>query len=140
MRSRIATILLRAGNPGWYDSLTNIHLTIARPQAYVYEGSNTINIKNAINHGLINVIEGSLDNSLPSTENPNVGSNEFYVYGEPETLVRESEANEEVVPTEAVKEEKLAEEVKEVTEEIAEEKPKKKTTSKKKSTTKKEEK
>ena len=33
MRAPIAKIRINAGNPGWYDPLTNIHLTITRPEA-----------------------------------------------------------------------------------------------------------
>ena len=59
MRAPIAKIRINAGNPGWYDPLTNIHLTITRPEAFVYEGSNTTNIKRSISHGLVHIIEGS---------------------------------------------------------------------------------
>lgn len=61
MRAPIAKIRISAGNPGWYDPLTNIHLTITRPYAFVYEGQNTSNIKRAVAHKLVCVIEGELD-------------------------------------------------------------------------------
>ena len=61
MRAPIAKIRINAGNPGWYDPLTNIHLTITRPEAYVYEGSNTTNIKRSVSHGLVYILEGSLE-------------------------------------------------------------------------------
>lgn len=61
MRKPIANIRIAAGNPGWYDSLTNIHLTIARPTAFVYEGQNVTNVKNAIRHRIVSLIEGDLE-------------------------------------------------------------------------------
>lgn len=61
MREPIAKVRIAVGNPGWYDSLTNIHLTIARPEAIVYEGQNTTNLKMGVAHKLIYVVEGSLD-------------------------------------------------------------------------------
>lgn len=61
MRKPIAKIRIAAGNPGWYDSLTNIHLTIARPTAFVYEGQNVTNVKNAIRHRIVSLIEGDLE-------------------------------------------------------------------------------
>lgn len=61
MREKTAKIRICAGNPGWYDPLTCIHLTITRPEAYVYEGQNITNIKKAISFGLVNVVEGQLE-------------------------------------------------------------------------------
>ena len=61
MRKPIANIRIAAGNPGWYDSLTNIHLTIARPTAFVYEGQNVTNIKKGIRYRLVSLIEGDLE-------------------------------------------------------------------------------
>ena len=115
MRAPIAKIRINAGNPGWYDPLTNIHLTITRPEAYVYEGSNTTNIRRSVSHGLVHILEGSL---------------------EEEKATREVETKKE-----AVKEvREVAPQVEETTEEVAkeevvEEKPKaKKTTTRKKAT------
>ncbi|MGL4877989.1 hypothetical protein [Paraclostridium dentum] len=132
MRRPMAMIRINAGNPGWYDPLTNIHLTITRPTATVYEGANTTNIKNAIRHGLVFVIEGDLD--MDSTTLCDV------IKEEPKEEVREvapqvENKTEEIT---AIKEEVIpAEEVVEVAEEVVE-KPKAKKTTKKK-TTKKEE-
>lgn len=61
MRAPIAKIRISAGNPGWYDPLTNIHLTITRPTAFVYEGQNVTNIKNAVSFKLVQVVEGELE-------------------------------------------------------------------------------
>ena len=133
MRAPIAKIRINAGNPGWYDPLTNIHLTITRPEALVYEGSNTTNIKRAISFGLVHITEGSLNEEV-KVEAKAV-KKEVVREVAPQVEVKTEEvAVEEVIPTE----EEKAQEVTEVAEEIAEvveEKPKaKKTTTRKKAT------
>lgn len=143
MRKPIAMIKINAGNPGWYDPLTNIHLTISRPTAYVYEGSNVSNIKNAIKHRLINVIEGDIEFNKPVVcsvieEDDNKESVREVV---PKQQVEKVEEKIEEITIEPVVIEKTTEINEEVIEEsiteekIEEEKPKKKTT--RKSTTKK---
>lgn len=130
MRAPIAKIRINAGNPGWYDPLTNIHLTITRPEALVYEGSNTTNIKRGVSFGLVHVTEGSLNEEVKIEQIEAV-----------KEVVREVAPQVEV-KTEEVVTETVApvEEAVEVTEEVAkeevvEEKPKaKKTTAKKKAT------
>lgn len=134
MRAPIAQIRINAGNPGWYDPLTNIHLTITRPLAVVYEGSNTSNIKQAVKFGLVHVIDGSLDTEVSTIESKPAIKEE----------VREVTSQEEVKidVVEEVKE-KATDDVipcADIQEEVVEEKPKAKKTSTKKKTTKKEEK
>lgn len=114
MRAPIAKIRISAGNPGWYDPLTNIHLTITRPEAFVYEGQNVTNIKNAVAFKLVSVIEGELEAKLVETETAPVIKEEVKV----EEVVEEVR---EVVTEEPV--------VEEVVEEVKE-KPAKKTTKK----------
>lgn len=111
MRRPIAKIRINAGNPGWYDPLTNIHLTITRPTATVYEGSNTTNIKNAITHKLLYVYEGSLE-VVKQEEVETVSLNE----------VREVPAQTEIIEEQPKQEtiETVIEEVQEVTEEVVE--------------------
>lgn len=133
MRAPIAKIRINAGNPGWYDPLTNIHLTITRPEALVYEGSNTTNIKRAVSFGLVHITEGSLNEEV-KVEAKAV-KKEVVREVAPQVEVKTEEvAVEEVIPTE----EEKAQEVTEVAEKIAEvveEKPKaKKTTTRKKAT------
>lgn len=124
MRKPIAMIRINAGNPGWYDPLTNIHLTIPRPEAIVYEGYNTTNIKKGVFHGLVHVIEGSLDVEPAITE-PVVKEEVREVAPQVE------EKTEEIKVEEPAKEEAEPETI----EEVVEEKPKaKKTTAKKKAT------
>ena len=130
MRMPIARIRIAAGNPGWYDPLTNIHLTITRPEAFVYEGQNPTNIKTAIACKLVSLIEGSLD-PIKREEEP-------IIVSEP---VRGQEPKQEKVVVESVKKETAIDEV--VNEEVTtEEEPKvetkkrttRRTTTKKKTT------
>lgn len=118
MRAPIAKLRISAGNPGWYDPLTNIHLTIARPEAYVYEGSNISNIKTGVAYKLINVVEGSLEKPVAVNEEVR------------EVISQEIETVKEEEPIVEEKIEETSEPVKEETKEVVEE-PKKKTTRKK---------
>ena len=136
MRAPIAKIRISAGNPGWYDPLTNIHLTITRPDAFVYEGQNVTNIKTAVSFKLVHVIEGELE---PIKESPIITTDKVEEeVGEVITEVEETEDKEEsqVPAEEEVKEEIIEEESVEKAEEIekeevVEKKAAKKTTAKK---------
>ena len=109
MRAPIAKIRISAGNPGWYDPLTNIHLTITRPDAFVYEGQNVTNIKTAVSFKLVHVIEGELE---PIKESPITTTEKVEVKEESQAPVEEIEKEE-------------------VVEEVVEKKAAKKTTAKK---------
>ena len=134
MRAPIAKIRISAGNPGWYDPLTNIHLTITRPDAFVYEGQNVTNIKTAVSFKLIHVIEGELE---PIKESPIITTDKVEEeVGEVITEVEETEDKEESqVPVEEEAKEEIIEEEsvekEEVVEEVVEKKATKKTTAKK---------
>ena len=129
MRAPIAKIRISAGNPGWYDPLTNIHLTITRPDAFVYEGQNVTNIKTAVSFKLVHVIEGELE---PIKESPIITTDKVEEeVGEVITEVEETEDKEEsqIPVEEEVKEEVIEEESVEKVEEVVE---KNKKTAKKK--------
>ena len=131
MRAPIAKIRISAGNPGWYDPLTNIHLTITRPDAFVYEGQNVTNIKTAVSFKLVHVIEGELE---PIKESPIITTDKVEEeVGEVITEVEETEDKEEsqIPAEEEVKEEIIEEESVEKVEEVVEKKAAKKTTAKK---------
>ena len=130
MRAPIAKIRISAGNPGWYDPLTNIHLTITRPDAFVYEGQNVTNIKTAVSFKLVHVIEGELE---PIKESPITTTEKVEEeVREVITEVEEIEVKEESqVPAEEIIEEESVEKVEEVVEEVVEKKAAKKTTAKK---------
>lgn len=116
MRAPIAKIRIAAGNPGWYDPLTNIHLTITRPDAFVYEGQNVTNIKTAVSFKLVHVVEGELE---PIKESPITATEkveekkevreviakveEIEIKEEPQVPVEEIEKEEEVVEKKAAK-------------------------------------
>lgn len=149
MRKPIAKIRIAAGNPGWYDSLTNIHLTIARPTAFVYEGQNVTNVKNAIRHRIVSLIEGDLEPiSSEIKETPEVEEVRDVIETPVVKEQQQQPKKQKVVKKETVKEEVVKqeeqpkqEEVKEqqqevkaeevVKEEVVEEQQEKKTTRKK---------
>ena len=157
MRRPIARIKINAGNPGWYDPLTNIHLTITRPEAIVYEGANTTNIKKGIAYKLVSVVDGDLDVNSASIEPKKVEVEKTVreVVSQPKHT-EDVEVQIPVVEEEKVEEETITEPVEETIEEVEEiveaepvveekveeEKPKKKSTKKttKSTKTKKEEK
>ena len=130
MRAPIAKIRISAGNPGWYDPLTNIHLTITRPDAFVYEGQNVTNIKTAVSFKLVHVIEGELE---PIKESPIITTDKVEEeVGEVITEVEETEDKEESqIPAEEEVKEEIIEEESVEKEEVVEKKAAKKTTSKK---------
>lgn len=123
MRAPIAKIRISAGNPGWYDPLTNIHLTITRPDAFVYEGQNVTNIKTAVSFKLVHVIEGELEpikeSPITTTEKVEEEVREVITEAEEVEVKEESQA-----PAEEIEKE-------EVVEEVVEKKAAKKTTAKK---------
>lgn len=124
MRAPIAKIRISAGNPGWYDPLTNIHLTITRPDAFVYEGQNVTNIKTAVSFKLVHVIEGELE---PIKESP-ITTTEKVEEEEVREVITEAEEVEVKEESQAPAEEIEKEEV---VEEVVEKKAAKKTTAKK---------
>lgn len=130
MRAPIAKIRISAGNPGWYDPLTNIHLTITRPDAFVYEGQNVTNIKTAVSFKLVHVIEGELE---PIKESPIITTDKVEEeVGEVITEVEETEDKEESqIPAEEEVKEEIIEEESVEKEEVVEKKAAKKTTAKK---------
>lgn len=123
MRAPIAKIRISAGNPGWYDPLTNIHLTITRPDAFVYEGQNVTNIKTAVSFKLVHVIEGELEpikeSPVTTTEKVEEEVREVITEAEKVEVKEESQA-----PAEEIEKE-------EVVKEVVEKKAAKKTTAKK---------
>lgn len=120
MRKPIAKIRIAAGNPGWYDSLTNIHLTIARPTAFVYEGQNVTNVKNAIRHRIVSLIEGDLEPiSSKIKETPEVEEVRDVIETPVVKEEQQQPKQQKVVKEETVKEEQpKQEEVKEQQQEV----------------------
>lgn len=63
-----AIIKLADGNVGFYDNLTQIHLTILSPLGRVYEGMNTTNLQRGVACNTIEVLEGSLTSDIVEEE------------------------------------------------------------------------
>ena len=142
MRKIIAKIGLTRGQVGFYDPLTNIHLTITKPFADIYQGMNTSRIRASIKSGRLKLVSGCLDPielKEDNTTQPKATTDKKV-----ETKQKVKEAKEEVVVAkEEIKQEKVIEEtpvITEVKEEVVEEikqetevKPKTEKKSKKKS-------
>lgn len=60
MAERIATIKLNSGQGGFYDELTNIHLTVENPIAHLYAGQNFNNVRKGIAVGHLILMDGTL--------------------------------------------------------------------------------
>ena len=118
MRKIIAKIGLTRGQVGFYDPLTNIHLTITKPFADVYQGMNTSRIKASIKSGSLKLVSGCLDPielKEDNTTQPKATTNKKV-----ETKQKVKEAKEEVV----VAKEEIKQEVKqEIKQEVIEETP-----------------
>lgn len=56
----IAKIKLSPGKVGFYDHLSNIHLTLGSPTAYVPSGTNCAALRRNLKAGLIELLEGTL--------------------------------------------------------------------------------
>lgn len=61
MSQVIGRVRLSKGRVGYFDELTRIHLTISRPEAPVYAGMNTANLKRAVRGGVLRLVAGSLE-------------------------------------------------------------------------------
>lgn len=59
-RNIIARITLNPGRVGWFDPITNIHLTLGAPEADITANMNTKNIQKAIKANILRVIWGNL--------------------------------------------------------------------------------
>lgn len=56
----IAIIRLAPGEVGFYDELTGIHLTRARPERPIFSGMNTKNLRKGVRYGRLQLVSGSL--------------------------------------------------------------------------------
>lgn len=70
----LGIVRLSQGEVGYYDDITRTHLTIASPEATVFEGMNTTNLKRAVKSGRIKLVSGSLESETtiqtPAYNNP----------------------------------------------------------------------
>ena len=64
-REIMATIRLCAGRVGYYDPLSRIHLSIARPEANVLSGTNCAQLRRSVKDGVIRLLNGTLGEDVP---------------------------------------------------------------------------
>lgn len=141
MRIKIAELRLAPGQVGFYDELTNIHLTLTSPFASVYQGMNTSRLQQSVNSGRLILVSGSLKPAPVRAaeevvvETKTVKAAETKVQQakvvEEEAKVEEIKV-EETVATLSLEAEEVTEETKVVEEEEVEAPKTKKRTSKKK--------
>lgn len=78
MKEKIADIKLSPGQVGFYDELTNIHLTIASPFGQVYRGMNTSRIKASVASKKLILLSGTLSldevvaSEIKASESPKI--------------------------------------------------------------------
>nr|DAP54853.1 MAG TPA: hypothetical protein [Caudoviricetes sp.] len=61
----IAKIRLAPGKAGFYDPISNIHLTLGSPEVYVQSGTNCAALRRNLHAGLIELVEGTLGGDIP---------------------------------------------------------------------------
>ena len=136
MRKIIAKIGLTRGQVGFYDPLTNIHLTITKPFADIYQGMNTSRIRASIKSGRLKLVSGCLDPielKEDNTTQPKATTDKkVETKQKAKEEVKQEKVIEETPVTTEVKEE-VVEEIKQEVKEETEVKPKTEKKSKKKS-------
>lgn len=65
MREPIAKIALAPGQVGYYDQYSRIHLTLGKPEAIIYSGTNCAQIRRSIKAGTIRLVSGTLGEQIP---------------------------------------------------------------------------
>lgn len=65
MSNIIATIRLMPGQVGFYDPLSQIHLTIGMPQRDVYAGTNVTQLRKSVKSGRLQLVSGSFGPEAP---------------------------------------------------------------------------
>lgn len=104
----LGVVRLAPGRAAFYDDLTNIHLMPSKPEANVYAGMNTANLKKGVQYGTIRLVAGTLD--VIKTEPANNFVKPPVAEQAPDK--KEEEVKDTVLKT-AVKEAEKTEEVKE---------------------------
>ena len=64
-RKAIATVRLAPGRAGFYDPLSRVHLTVGRPKATIYAGTNCASLRRNVKAGVIRLEEGTLGADVP---------------------------------------------------------------------------
>lgn len=142
IRKVIAEIKLAPGQVGFYDPLTNIHLTITHPFGKVYSGMNTTNLARSVKSKRLILLSGSLTPTIIAKDaetqkvvftakSSNEAAVEVKAKIEPKAKAVKEETVEAAAEVEAVAMAEVAEEAA-VVEEVKEEAPKAKKKSSKK--------
>lgn len=113
-RKAIATVRLAPGRAGFYDPLSRVHLTVGRPKATIYAGTNCASLRRNVKAGVIRLEEGTLGADVPPLKLVPKGDGTYHVM---------SNAAEEMKPVYAEELNAPAKKVEEKTEEVKE-KPK----------------
>ena len=66
----IAIVRLAPGEVGFYDELTGIHFTRAKPERPIYAGMNTKNLRTGVKYGRLQLVSGTLSTKTKKKEVP----------------------------------------------------------------------
>ena len=118
-RKAIATVRLAPGRAGFYDPLSRVHLTVGRPKATIYAGTNCASLRRNVKAGVIRLEEGTLGADVPPLKLVPKGDGTYHVMSNAAEEMKPVYVEELNAPakkveekTEEVKEEPKAEEIK----------------------------
>ena len=118
-KKAIATVRLAPGRAGFYDPLSHVHLTVGRPRATIYSGTNCASLRRNVKAGVIRLEEGTLGEDVPPLKLVPKGDGTYRVTSNAAEEMKPVYAEETSVPVkdveekvEEVKEEPKAEETK----------------------------
>lgn len=118
-KKAIATVRLAPGRAGFYDPLSHVHLTVGRPRATIYSGTNCASLRRNVKAGVIRLEEGTLGEDVPPLKLVPKGDGTYRVTSNAAEEMKPVYAEEISVPVkdveekvEEVKEEPKAEETK----------------------------
>lgn len=118
-KKAIATVRLAPGRAGFYDPLSHVHLTVGRPRATIYSGTNCASLRRNVKAGVIRLEEGTLGEDVPPLKLVPKGDGTYRVTSNAAEEMKPVYAEEISVPVkdveekvEEVKEEPKAEEIK----------------------------
>ena len=118
-RKAIATVRLAPGRAGFYDPLSRVHLTVGRPKATIYSGTNCASLRRNVKAGVIRLEEGTLGEDVPPLKLVPKGDGTYRVMSNAAEEMKPVFAENDSIPvknveekTEELKEEPKVEEIK----------------------------
>lgn len=118
-KKAIATVRLAPGRAGFYDPLSHVHLTVGRPRATIYSGTNCASLRRNVKAGVIRLEEGTLGADVPPLKLVPKGDGTYHVMSNAAEEMKPVFAENGSVPvknveekTEELKEEPKVEEIK----------------------------